>query len=312
MTRQSNIFVLVCSLGTFMSPLFAAEPVVKITEEKDKLQITIDGKPFTTYNFTPTPDDPEWRMPYFFPVYSTEGVPLTADRARETINENPREHPHHRSVWIGMGDINGVDHWTFKQWHQRHVKFTKIEGNMFVQELAWDGKEPGKPVLTEVRTVRIVAHEDGSRGFDITTTITAASGDAVFRVKPLNVSGVEGGWLAVRVPMEASTNPASLITTSAGTTGERAARSTPSNWCDYSGMVQGKMRGVTLYPHPTNPGYPSPFAVRQWGMMTIIGVHDWTLPAGKSQSLRHMLLFHDGPADPAKFDRQFKEYSEKK
>src|SRR5438105_3277017 len=86
----------------------ADAPAIKIIEGNDKLEITIGGKPFTTYRFAPTADDPEWHRPYFFPVLSGDDVQLTADRDRETMGQQTREHPWHRSVWVGQGDINGI------------------------------------------------------------------------------------------------------------------------------------------------------------------------------------------------------------
>src|SRR5438105_1880437 len=76
--------------------LAADAPAIKIVEGKDALEITIDGKPFTTYHFNPTADDPEFHRPYFFPVFSSDGVQMTADRAKETVGQATREHPWHR------------------------------------------------------------------------------------------------------------------------------------------------------------------------------------------------------------------------
>src|SRR5436853_5930899 len=97
--------------------LFAAAgdaPVIHIAQSEQTLDVTIDGKPFTTYRFAQASDDPEWHRPYFFPVLSTNGVALTADRDRETIGQAKREHPWHRSVWVGHGDVNGIDHWSHR------------------------------------------------------------------------------------------------------------------------------------------------------------------------------------------------------
>jgi hypothetical protein len=298
----------------FAANSFAADatPVIKIIPSADKLEITIDGKPFTTYHFAPTPDDPEWHRPYFFPVLSADGVEITGDRDRETMGQAKREHPWHRSVWIGHGDINGIDHWTHKKKLQQHVKFDRVGDDSFVEELAWEGNEPGKPVLTEVRTVRIVAYPDGARGIDVASTLTAASGDAVFKVKPLNVTGVEAGWLAARVSGQISGNKQSVISSSAPATSEKDAREKPANWCDYSGPINGEVYGVTEFDDPKNPGHPAPFHVREFGLLTHIGVHDWTLKSGQSQTLRHMLLFHGGDAKSAKLDERFDEFANRK
>lgn len=289
----------------------AAESPIKIIETKEALQINIEGKPFTTYHFTAPADDPEWHRPYFFPVLSAEGVPLTSDRARETIGQATREHPWHRSVWIGQGDVNGIDHWTHPKTGkklQRHLKFSKLDADSFVQELAWDGREEGKPVLSETRTVKFLAYPDGARAIDVTSLLKAGLDDVTFKVKPLNVSGVEGGWLAVRVAGDISSNKASVIT-AAGSIGEKEARSNPSGWCDYSGPIGGKIFGVAEFDDPANPGHPTPFHVRVGGLMTHLGVHNWTLKAGESQRFRHGLFFHPGDAKAARVEERYSEFT---
>jgi hypothetical protein len=208
--------------------------------------------------------------------------------------------------------VNGLDHWTHKEVKQQHLKFTKVAGDTFVEELAWEGKEPGKPVLTEVRTVRVIAYDDGARALDVTSVLTAASGDAEFKVKPLNVSGVEAGWLAARVAPSISAgvkDGKSKITSSARASGEKEAREKPADWCDFSGPIDGKIYGIAEFDHPSNLGHPTPWHVRAFGLITHIGTHDWTLKAGQSQTFRHELLFHAGDGASAKLDERYKEFA---
>lgn len=297
-----------------------AAPVVKIEQKPEALDITIDGKPFTTYRFAPTPDDPAFHRPYFYPVLSDDGVELTSDQWR-LQQKQPTEaakkkidHPHQRSVFVGHGDVNGADHWTHKDKEneqQRHLKFTAVGPDSFTEELTWDSKEPNKPLLAETRTVRIIAYDDGAHAIDVTSKLTAVNADAVFKVKPLNVSGVEAGWLAARVApsiSDAIKDHKSQITSSAGATTEKEARQRPATWCDYSGPIGAKTYGITLFDDPKNPGSPTPFHVRNFGLLTHIGIHDWTLKQDQSQSIRHRLLFHNGDAKSAKLDERYREF----
>jgi hypothetical protein len=289
-------------------------PVLAIAQTPTTLDITIDGKPFTTYRFVETPDDPGWHRPYFYPVLMPGEVEITADRYRQTLHDATPEHPWHRSVWVGFGDVNGVDHWGHPAGEkklQRHLKFDRVDADSFVEELAWDGPQPGKPVLTEIRTVKFIAYADGARGIDLTSVLTAANGDVVFRCKPLNVSGVEAGWLAARVSQDIATSKDSKITSSAGATTEADARKLPANWCDYSGPIAGKTFGIAEFDYPTNLGHPTAFAVRTFGLLTHIGTLNWTLAAGHSQSIRHMLVFHAGDAASAHLDERYAEFAGK-
>jgi hypothetical protein len=308
-----------CALCVLAANLHAA-PTVKITQTPTALEITVDGQPFTTYRFAATPDDPAFHRPYFYPVLSADGIEITSDQWR-LQQKQPTEaakkkidHPHQRSVFVGHGDVNGADHWTHKDKEneqQRHLKFTAVSPDSFTEELTWDSKEPNKPLLAETRTVKIIAYDDGTRAIDVTSTLTASNADAVFKVKPLNVSGVEAGWLAARVApsiSDAIKDKKSQITSSAGATSEKEAREKPATWCDYSGPIDGKTYGIALFDHPHNPGHPTPFHVRNFGLLTHIGIHDWTLKQDQSQSLRHRLLFHSGDGKSAKLDERYKEF----
>jgi len=320
---MNRIHALLAALCLITANVHAA-PVIKIEQKPQSLEITIDGKPFTTYRFAPTPDDPAFHRPYFYPVLSDDGVELTSDQWR-LQQKQPTEpakkkidHPHQRSVFVGHGDVNGVDHWTHKDKEneqQRHIRFTAVGADSFTEELTWDSKEPNKPLLTETRTVKIIAYDDGARAIDVTSNLTAVNGDAVFKVKPLNVSGVEAGWLAARVAPSISDgikDHQSQITSSAGATTEKEARQRPATWCDYSGPISGKTYGITLFDDPKNTGSPTPFHVRDFGLLTHIGIHDWTLKQDQSQSLRHRLLFHDGDAKSAKLEDRYREFTEGK
>ena len=80
-------------------------PVVKLTPGDTSLQVDIGGKPFTTYRFG-ADDKPPFVRPFFYPVLAADGAEVTSDQ----IRTNPKEHPHHRSFWVGHGEVNGIDH----------------------------------------------------------------------------------------------------------------------------------------------------------------------------------------------------------
>ena len=61
-----------------------------------------------------------------------------------------KEHPHHNSLWVGMGEVNGVNHWALegeKTPQQRHIKFEKVEGDTIIEDLNWDGPDAPRPML---------------------------------------------------------------------------------------------------------------------------------------------------------------------
>jgi hypothetical protein len=289
-------------------PTAATAPAsaISITEGKTDLTIQIDGKPFTTYRFAPTPDDPHWRRPYFWPVLAADGAEVTSDQARLAEKDPKADHPHQRSIWVGHGDVNGANHWTEGPEQQRHVRFTRIQGDTFIEELTWDakggggdGKDGPPPVLTETRTIKILSFLDGARGIELTSAFTAANGDVDFKCKPLDVSGVEAGLCSVRLAKEITDGPASTkwITSSAPATTEADARAKRASWCDYSGLIHDRKYGVAIVNWPLNPGGDRPWHVRLSGLLAWIGPNNWTLPSHTTATFKHLIIVHDGDAD---------------
>ncbi|MGN6367081.1 MAG: PmoA family protein [Phycisphaerae bacterium] len=274
----------------------AASPV-EIKDANGQLQISIANHPFTTYRYTPKPDDPKWNRPYFFPVLADDGTPVTSDQWRLSQTKKA-DHPWHRSLYVAWGDINGVDHWRLKENQQRHLAFKSLSNDSFVESLAWDGQhaDAAHPVLTEIRTVHILTYPDGSRAIDIQSEFTAPDADAVFKCLPLNVQGVEAGLCSVRVAAEISTDKHHVILSASGARGEKAARAEPAAWCDYSGAIHDKPYGIALVASPLNLGGEQPWHVRDFGLFANTGPLNFTLKQGHSMVFRDLVLIHAGDA----------------
>ena len=109
-------------------------------------------------------------------MLAADGVGVTSDQ----IDVKGGDHPHHRSLYVAHGDVNGVDHWSLekqlkggKQPQQKHLKFEKVEGDTLVEDLEWEDDD-GKPMLRERRTVRFFEFPDAAhdRGIDFTVELT--------------------------------------------------------------------------------------------------------------------------------------------
>jgi hypothetical protein len=281
----------------------ATAGTVTIQQHDTDLVVQIDGTPFTTYRFAPTPDDPHWQRPYFWPVLMADGTEITSDQTRVAEKDPKTDHPHQRSIWVGHGDVNGANHWTRSLQQQRHVRFTKVEGDTFVEELTWDAKDapPTSPVLTETRTVRFFAYQDGARAIEIASEFTAPNGNVNFKCKPLNVSGVEAGLCSVRVakPITDGPDTAKWITTSAPASGEQEARQKSAAWCDYTGLIHGQKYGIAMVNWPKNPGGDRPWHVRKFGLLAHIGPLNWMLPDHTSATFKHLIILHKEDPDLA-------------
>ena len=278
---------------------------VDIKDTDGQLQISIAGHPFPTYRYTAKPDDPKWNRPYFYPVLAADGTPVTSDQWRLSQTQKT-DHPWHRSLYVGWGDVNGVDHWRLSADQQRHISFKSITSDGFVESLAWDGKntDSAHPVLLETRTVHVVAYPDGSRAIDLQSELTAPSADAIFKCMPLDVQGVEAGLCAVRLAPEISTDKNHVIVSASGAHGEKAARAEPAAWCDYSGSIHDKLYGIALVASPNNLGGNQPWHIRDQGLFANTGPLNFTLKQGQSMTFRDLVLIHPGDAFTARIKQR--------
>jgi hypothetical protein len=291
---------------------------VKLTQQGGDVRVEVGGKRFTVYHFQGSDAEPLVR-PFFFPVLAPDGTELTSDQQNApAVNGKKPDHPHHRSVYVSHGDVNGADHWSFEQKpnpRQRHVKFDRIGGDTLVEELEWEGKGGTAPILRERRTVRFFAQGDGARGMDITSAFTPTGGDVIFH------DTKEAGLASVRVARQIADKP--TLTNARGGSGEKAVWGKPAEWCDLSGQIDGKPFGVAILDHPKNPRHPATWHAREYGLLAsnIFGLSyfdpkqykkgagDFTIKAGETVTFRHRILFHPGDAKSAKLDEQFREYA---
>lgn len=292
-----------------VASVFGAE-TVKLTQGETSIAVEIGGKPFTTYYFKPTANEPFVR-PFFFPVNAADGTTVTSDQVK-----TGGDHPHHRSFWVAHGSVNGVDHWMMKpeSAKQKHIAFTKVEGDTIEQTLEWEGK-PGEPsLLKETRTFRFHALADGTRAIDLTLVLTANGTDVVMG------DTKESGLCSVRVPKSISST--AVLTNSEGKTGEKEIWGKPAKWCDLSGKIGEKNYGIAIFDHPTNPRHPSTWHARGYGLMTsnIFGQHDFdkTKPKGagdfkiengKSATFKYRVVFHAGNATEAGIADKYTEFA---
>ena len=307
-------------LGVLVLSTMARAADVKLVQKDNAVDVTIDGKPFTTYRFAQAADDNAFHRPYCYPVLAADGQAVTSDQ----IITNPKEHPHHRSVWVSHGDVNGVDHWSHargKAGKQKHLKFDKLEGDTMVERLEWGGTSDGEPeLLKEIRTLRFFGLDDGTRGIDLVVSLTPA-GD-----QPVTLGDTkEAGLCAVRVHQEIgdSKKKAKLLN-SEGKSGEKDIWGKAADWCDVYGQINGKPYGVAIFDHPSNPRHPTTWHTREYGLHSAncFGLHDFdkknpegagkmVLKPGEMTTFKYRILFHTGDPDAAKLGQQYKEWASK-
>jgi len=348
-TSLSLRLTLLAAVGFLTAANFSLVPTaaaadsegVRMTELPDRIRVEINGELLTEYFFTARahpyvspakgPDGTTIQTTnhaqhvYFYPVLGPGGARMNRNWPMAETPGEERDHPHHRSLWYSHGDVNGVDFWseTPKAGSIVHDKFLEVTGgkNSGVIRSAnrWIAPD-GKVKLTDERTFRVFARPSRERLFDFEITLRAPADEAVV------LGDTKEGSMAIRVNEEmrltrGRNQPgAGRIVLSTGeldgkTWGKRAS------WCDYYGPVEGKVVGVAIFDHPTNPKAPTWWHVRDYGLFAAnpFGVHDFEkkppgtgdlhIPAGQAMTFRYRFYLHEGDTAQAKVAERYDEFA---
>ncbi len=283
---------------------------VQISSQPGKMTVSIAGRPFTEYHFLNTP------KPFLYPLLSPTGAGLTRNFPMATPDGEEHDHPHHRSLWFGHGLVNGVDFWTEKSGTGRivHDKFTAIRGGAdkgFIRSRNKWLAPGGSVVCTDERAMTFYETGTNARLFDFEITIHADHGEIVFGDTKEGALGVRVAETMRLTQPTGGVNPESHIVNSEGAR-DTEAWGKRAKWCDYSGLVDGKIAGIAIFDHPQNPRYPTWWMARDYGLLAAnpFGQHefeklsnenvgDLKIAAGQSVTFRYRFFFHTGTAEEA-------------
>ena len=79
---------------------------VKVNEAAKRVDVTIDGKPFTSYIWPST-----LKKPVLYPLRTAKGTLVTRGFPLDPRQGERVDHPHHVGMWLNHGDVNGLDFW---------------------------------------------------------------------------------------------------------------------------------------------------------------------------------------------------------
>ena len=316
-------------------PSLAADGV-KMVELPDRVRVEINGELFTEYVFSEkvhpwTSKNKDgttatnWpRHVYFYPVLGPGATPMTRDWPMKDVADEEHDHPHHRSLWFSHGEVNGIDFWseTAKAGSIVHDKFLEVKGGadsgVIRSANKWIAPD-GKVTLTDERTFRVYARPPSERLFDFEVTLKAGDAEVV-------LGDTKEGSMAIRV------NEVMRLTHGKGKPGTgHIVQSTgvlddktwgkQAEWCDYHGPVNGKVVGIAMFDHPSNPRHPTWWHVRDYGLFAAnpFGVHDFekkeagagnmTIAAGKSVTFKYRFYLHEGDEKQAGVAARYKDYT---
>ncbi len=298
-----------------------------ITPETDVVHVTIDDQPFTDFVLR----GGNAMKPYLYPLRSATGKLVTRHFPMETVEGEPKDHPHQRGLWFAHEGVNGFDFWNneadYKTPNRGRIVVTKISDvqngpavGSFKADLDWTDPE-GAKVLSESRTMTF-RKTATLRIIDLDLTLTAPA-DVTFGDSKDGAFGIrlapaleepDGG-----PPKSGNTIPGTGTILNAEGESSKAVWGKPSNWIDYSGEIEGEKVGVTVFDHPAN-ARRARWHVRNYGLLAAnpFGLKVFTgdktqdgslvLKAGESLRLRYRVIIHPGDEKAAGVGQLWDEY----
>lgn len=291
-----------------------------------RVDVNINGKLFTSFCW---PDSVY--KPILYPVISASGAEITRGFPLKPREGERNDHIHQVGIWLNYGKVNGIDFWGngyrgYKEpgggvvKHSMLERFSSDRGKaLIVSQEEWIVPS-GKVILNE-RTEYHFISRGPIRIIDRVTSLKAGDSTVFWQ-------DTKEGMFAIRVARELElpskegvilidkTGIASSIkdTLNKGVTGNyrssenitgEAVWGTRAKWMELSGIIGSDRISVIICDHPKNPGYPTYWHARGYGLFSAnpFGWKDFTngkesfnfsIPADESVKLRYRVIINSG------------------
>jgi len=327
-------------------PVAAAATEVTVTpnEAARRVDITIGGRPFTSYVW------PErLKKPVLYPLRAASGTLVTRGWPFDPRPGERVDHPHHVGMWFNSGDVNGIDFWNNSEAlkPQDQAKMGVIVHRTIVEAKSgapkgtlvvdMDWLAPGNVTLLHERTAFEFSGDEKSRTIDRVTTLTAAdqrvslndNKEGVFGMRvarqleqPSNTpeTFTDASGRATTVKVLDNTGVTGMYTSSEGKTGD-AVWGTRGKWTMLAGQIGQEPLTLAILDHPKNFGFPTRWHARGYGLFAANPTSQKALSEGKepatnlvlepgqSTTFRYRFVILAGKATPDALERAYSAYA---
>ena len=311
-------------------------------EQARRVDIVIDGIPFTSYIWPNT-----LKKPVLYPLRTAKGTIVTRGFPLEPRPGERTDHPHHAGLWLNYENVNGLDFWNNSAAIKpdeapkmgtilhRRILSTKSGAQQGKLGVEADWVSSDRKVLLHERTQFVFRGGPTFRSVDRVTALIALDDKVSF---PDSKDGMLGLRVirALELPSDkpevytdASGRPTTVAKldntgvngnylTSEGKTGA-AAWGTRGHWCNLSGMVGGEPVTITILDHPLNPGFPTYWHARGYGLFAAnpLGQKifsngkeelNFSLAARSSVTFRYRILISSAILTPEATEAAYKDF----
>ena len=327
--RKMAVMALVLAAMPLTSTVSSAQGVQVIANQSQRrVDVTIDGRPFTSYIWPTT-----LKKPTLFPLINADGVAVTRGFPLDPQPGERVDHPHHAGLWFNYGNVNGFDFWNNSDAipadHRNKmgtIDQTKIvsttsgpdRGDLVVDSI-WVAGDGNK--LIEQRTDYIFRRHNDARIIDQVITLKALE-PVVFHDDKEGLLGMRvARWLEsptekggvymdsngrpTKVDAGDTSGATGVYLTSEGVRGD-AVWSTRGRWCSLTGHTGHHTATIAIIDDPENPGYQTYWHARGYGLFAANPLgrsifdpkqapFNFTIDKGQSATFRYRLILYSRP-----------------
>lgn len=294
----------------------AAERIRVIPNEAEhRVDITIDGQPFTSYIW------PErLAKPVLYPIRSAKGTIITRGFPLEPRPGERADHPHQVGFWLNYENVNGIDFWGNSEAikpedapkmgtiRHRSIASEKSGAEQGQLEIDADWLTHDKKVLLKEHTQFVFRGGPNFRGIDRITTLQAQNEKIVFADAKDGMLGLrvtrslempsemekvftDASGHTTTVPKMDNSGVTGMYLTSEGKKGDDAW-GTRARWCSLSGHVGDEPVTISIFDHPSNPDFPTFWHARGYGLFAANPLGRKIFSNGKEPALNLTLAPH--------------------
>jgi hypothetical protein len=338
---MNRIFATICFLAFIFAGRANAQTVkVTANEAKQRVDVTIGGKPFTSYRW-----DERIKRPVLLPIMTSGGAFITRGFPLETRGGETVGHPHQVGLSFSYGDVNGFDFWNNSTYRTAqelekmgrivHRKIVKIKSGKNRGELVTESDwllPDGRKIITE--TTKFIFEAKGKvRWIDRETTLRANTETVVFGDNKEGLFAIhltrelqQENQFPVKVTdergnlSEAGTNEdlTGKYLNSEGLSGDKIW-GTLGKWAAVQGKIGNEDITVAVFDFPKNHNFPSSMMVRPYGLLALnpfgrkafdpdSEARKLVLEPKKTIGFRHRLLILAEKAAPQTLEREYQNF----
>jgi len=278
----------------------ASAPKIEAIKTGSRIDVTIDGKFFSSYIFSENE-----KYPFFFPVNG----PLTGSSVTSMRNS---EYPHHSSLFFGCDLVNGGNWWQEGLDRGRiisvNAEIIRQGGDTVIisDECIWSRPGAVSPVKDK-RLIIITVPASGKYQIDFNISMTM--------LEDVTILKNNHSLFSARVAADISVKYGGTMINAEGKKSEKDTFGAKSAWMDYYGKRGINNEGIAIMQHPSNPWFPSPWFTRDYGFFSPTPMYwpengnDISLKKGNVLNLCYRVIIHTGDYKEAGLAEEFVRYS---